>query len=82
MLWVPRGILFPSVVLALAVSLGAAGAWAFNPDSGAALHSEVLWRIFGIMAEGGLFVIALLVVLSLVAGVAALVWTQARKLLH
>jgi hypothetical protein len=70
------------VVLGLAVPAGMAGAWAFNPDSGALLHSEVLWRIFGVMAEGGLFLIALLLVLSLATALAVSVWGRARKQLH
>jgi hypothetical protein len=50
------------IVLAIAIPLGGVGAWAFNPDSGAVLHSEVLWRIFGIMFEAALFLLAALVV--------------------
>jgi hypothetical protein len=62
------------------IPLGGVGAWAFNPDRGAVVHSLVLWRIFGIMFEGGLFVLlggaclllavaALLALLSLVRDV-------------
>jgi hypothetical protein len=63
-----------AVVLSIAIPLGGLGAWAFNPDSGALLHSEVLWRVFGIVFEGGLFlVIGLVPVLGL--------FTVARRLL-
>lgn len=65
-----------AAALALAVPLGLAGAWAFNPDSGAVLHSEILWRIFGITAEGGL----LLVYLAVLLGPFALLLRRARSL--
>jgi hypothetical protein len=77
-----RGVIWSLIVLGLAVPVGMVGAWAFNPDSGTVLRSELLWRIFGIMAEGGLFLIALLLVLSLVGGLAAIVSVQTRKLLQ
>ena len=58
---VDRLRLIAAVVLAIAIPLGGVGAWAFNPDSGAVLHSEVLWRIFGLMFEGGLLLVVVLV---------------------
>jgi hypothetical protein len=55
-----------AIALSIAIPLGGLGAWAFNPDSGALLHSEMLWRVFGIVFEGGLFlVIGLVPVLGL-----------------
>jgi len=55
-------------VLAVAIPVGGVGAWAFNPDDGAILHSEALWRIFGIMFELGLPLLAVLACLALAAG--------------
>jgi hypothetical protein len=43
--------------LAVCVLAGALGAWAFNPEDGMVLHSEPLWRIFGIAFEVGLLVL-------------------------
>jgi hypothetical protein len=60
--------------LPVAIVIGLSGAGAFNPDTGAVLHSEALWRIFGIVGEGGMF-LAMTVVIPL-----ALV-TVLRKLL-
>jgi hypothetical protein len=40
-----------------AISLGLLGASAFNPDDGFLLQSELLWRIFGLAAYFGLFVV-------------------------
>jgi hypothetical protein len=57
-----RARLTAAVALSVAIPLGGIGAWAFNPDSGAVLHSEVLWRIFGLMFEVGLFLLVALVV--------------------
>ena len=51
------------VGLAVAVAIGGVGAWAFNPDSGAVIHSLVLWEIFGVTFELGF---ALLIVLGIV----------------
>lgn len=70
------------VALGLTVTVGLAGAWAFNPETGGVLHSELLWRIFGVMAEGGLFLTALLVVLWLLGVAVALMWSMRRRLLH
>jgi hypothetical protein len=39
------------LVGALALPVGLFGAAAFNPDSGAIVHSTVLWRSFGLMFE-------------------------------
>ncbi len=61
------------VALAVVVPLGGVGAWAFNPQSGAVLHSVALWRIFGITFEIGL---PLLVVLAIVAAVVAMFTTR------
>lgn len=69
-----RAALTVGVALLVAIPIGFVGASAFNPDSGAVLHSEVLWRIFGIMCEGGLL---LLMGLVLVGGLLA----AARKML-
>jgi hypothetical protein len=71
-----------SVALGLTVAVGLAGAWAFNPDSGGVLQSELLWRIFGVMAEAGLFLTAPLVVLWLVGVAVALISSLSRRLLH
>jgi hypothetical protein len=49
--------LVAGVGLSAAIPLGAVGASAFNPDNGLVLHSEVLWRIFGIMCEGGVLLL-------------------------
>ncbi|MDQ6840942.1 MAG: hypothetical protein M3025_00770 [Actinomycetota bacterium] len=54
------------LALAVAIPIGGVGAWAFNPDSGAVLHSLALWRIFGIMFELGL---PLLLIVLIVAAV-------------
>lgn len=58
--WIQRAV----VALAIAIPVGFAGAWAFNPGSGAVLHSGLLWHIFGGMAELG----APLLLLLLIAG--------------
>jgi hypothetical protein len=52
------------VAVLVAIPIGFVGAWAFDPDSGVVLHSEILWRIFGIMCEGGLVLVVALVVLA------------------
>jgi hypothetical protein len=65
-----RATLVVGVAFLVAIPLGGLGAWAFNPDSGAVLHNEVLWRIFGIMCEGSAL---LLTGLVLVAGLTAVV---------
>jgi hypothetical protein len=57
------------VALAVAVPVGAFGAWAFNPDDGWVLHSESLWRVFGIMFEGGAILLLPLVLISAVRDV-------------
>lgn len=59
-----RATLVVGVALIVAIPLGGIGAWAFNPDSGAVLHNEVLWRIFGIMCEGGALLLIGLVVIA------------------
>lgn len=66
------------LAIALAVSvavfeIGLLGAWAFNPDNGSVAHSAALWRLFGIPGElsvPAFAVIALLLTVSLVAGLA------------
>lgn len=69
-----RARLTAGVVLPIAIALGGLGAWAFNPDSGTVLHSEILWRIFGIMCEGGmLLLMGLVVALGVYAAVRAIV---------
>jgi hypothetical protein len=70
------------VALGLTVALGLVGAWAFNPETGGVLRSESLWRILGVMAEGGLFLTGLLVVLWLLGVAVALIWSLSRRLLH
>lgn len=62
-----RARVIVGVALPIAIVVGCLGAWAFNPDTGAVLHSEVLWRIFGVMCEGALFVLMGLVVLLAVS---------------
>lgn len=62
-----RATLVAAAALLIAIPVGGVGAWAFNPDTGAVLHSEVLWRVFGIMCEGGA---VLLIALLLVTGLA------------
>jgi hypothetical protein len=57
------------IALAAAVLIGAAGASAFNPDSGAVLHSLALWRIFGIMFELGLPLLVLAVIVAAIHAV-------------
>lgn len=79
---VPRGWVVLLIGLSAAVALGGAGTWAFNPENGAWFHSKPLWRIFGIAEEGGLLLIALLVVLAAVAGALALVWMATRRLIR
>jgi hypothetical protein len=65
-----RASLAALVTFSVAILLGGVGAWAFNPEDGVVLHSEVLWRIFGIMCEGGLFLLmGLVVVLGLFTAV-------------
>jgi hypothetical protein len=54
----------------VAIPLGLLGAWAFNPDTGAVAHSETLWRIFGVVAEGGMLLLVALGVLLAVVIVA------------
>jgi hypothetical protein len=62
-----RNVLIALGVSITTASVGLFGAWAFNPDSGAVTHSEVLWRIFGIPAEVAWVITAVLVVVLLVA---------------
>jgi hypothetical protein len=63
-----RATLVAAVALLIAIPVGGLGARAFNPDSGTVLHSEVLWRIFGIMCEGGaLLLMGVLLVAGLIA---------------
>jgi hypothetical protein len=52
------------VALLVAIPVGFLGASAFNPDRGMLLHSEVLWRIFGIVCEGGVLLVIGLVVVA------------------
>ncbi len=66
-------------VLFVAIPLGGVGAWAFNPDSGAVHPSEVLWRIFGIMCEGGLFVLMGLIVVLVLFAVVRTMLTVGRS---
>lgn len=49
MRWIQRAV----IAIALAIPVGFVGAWAFNPGSGAVLHSYLLWHVFGGMAELG-----------------------------
>jgi hypothetical protein len=42
--------------------IGVLGAWAFNPDDGAVVHSELLWRVFGVAAELAVFATPLLLI--------------------
>jgi hypothetical protein len=65
-----RARLGAGVALVIAIPLGLLGAWAFNPDTGAVAHSETLWRVFGVMAEGGMFLLVALGVLLAVVIVA------------
>jgi hypothetical protein len=39
------------VVAVATFAVGLLGASAFNPDDGSLLHSELLWRLFGIPSE-------------------------------
>jgi hypothetical protein len=57
-----RKALLALAITAATAAVGLVGAWAFNPDSGALLHSELLWRLFGVPAE-----LALLATWALVA---------------
>jgi hypothetical protein len=54
------------VALAFAVPIGFLGAWAFNPGSGAVLHSYPLWQIFGGIAEIGMPLLLLLIIFGAV----------------
>ena len=63
-----------AVVFPLLIGIGAVGAWAFNPDSGALLHSALLWHIFG-----GTFEIGILVLIISVLAMG--LFTACRKLL-
>ena len=69
-----RGRIVAAAAFPLVIVLGAVGAWAFNPDSGAVHHDALLWHIFGSMFELGMFV---LIVSVLLFGV----FTVFRKLL-
>jgi hypothetical protein len=51
------------------VTVGMLGAWSFNPDDGALVRSEPLWRVFGI----GVYLGAALTWLSLFAALIAAV---------
>jgi hypothetical protein len=55
-------------VLAVAVIVGGLGAWAFNPDSGATLHSFALWETFGVVFELGLPVLFLVAIIGVAHG--------------
>jgi hypothetical protein len=57
------------VALAFAVPIGFLGAWAFNPGSGAVMHSYTLWQIFGGIAEIGMPLLLLLITLGAVLSV-------------
>jgi hypothetical protein len=52
-----------AIAFPLVIGLGAVGAWAFNPDSGALQHDVLLWHIFGGMFEVGLAVLIISVLL-------------------
>jgi hypothetical protein len=54
---VDRARIVAAVVFPLVIGLGAVGAWAFNPDSGAVLHDALLWHVFGGMFEIGTLVL-------------------------
>ena len=63
--------------LLIAVGLSAAtawvgllGTWAFNPDNGALLRSDLLWRVFGVPGELAWVATPVLVVLLVFAVVA------------
>ena len=73
-----RAWLAAATVLLIAIPIGGVGAWAFNPDTGHVVHSETLWRIFGIMAEGGIFLLMALVVLLAIAAVVRKIRTVGR----
>ncbi len=57
-----------ALALAVAIPIGGLGAWAFNPDNGAVLHSLVRWRIFGITFELGLPLLLVLAILIAIRG--------------
>jgi hypothetical protein len=61
--------------LSLCVVAGALGAWAFNPEDGSVMHSEPLWRAFGIAFEAGFL---LLIVIAAGMRAAALI-RRARR---
>ena len=82
----PRRVI-KKLLMLLGVSISTAwvgmfGAWAFNPDSGAVTHNEVLWRIFGAPGEIAWLVTAALVVVLLVALSARLVGRGLRLVRH
>jgi uncharacterized membrane protein YhfC len=58
-----------AAALALAVIVGLVGASAFNPDNGFLIHSESLWRIFGLTFEIGAAILLLAVILAISVGV-------------
>jgi hypothetical protein len=60
--WLHRAQLASAAV----IPAGMLGAWAFNPDSGVLLHAEVLWRVFGSMAELGVPLLLLLMLAGVV----------------
>lgn len=68
-----RAGVFAAVTLPAAIVLGGLGASAFNPDSGSVLHNEALWRIFGIMCEGGALLLGIaIIVFALLATLRAM----------
>jgi hypothetical protein len=67
-----RMITRSGLALGAIILIGFVGAWLFNPDTGVLVRNEVLWRIFGLMAEGGLGLTALLSVLVVLVGAVAL----------
>ena len=48
-----NGHLLALTLVVAAAAVGLLGAAAFNPDDGFLLHSEPLWRAFGITAYAG-----------------------------
>ncbi len=64
-----RCVRYAIVALAFAVPIGFLGAWAFNPGSGAVLHSYPLWQIFGGIAEIGMPLLLLLIIFGAVLSV-------------
>jgi hypothetical protein len=75
------------VLIAIGVTAGVAwigllGAWAFNPDSGAVAHSELLWRIFGVPGEVAWVATTALVALLLIVLIARTAILGVRRLGH